>query len=105
MSSLSEYANRNFEIQLEDDGLRSLLNDNNWNLKRAMAELDDREEAYHGLLHGPPSAGQTLLGCENDGGTSFYIDSLLFAMYTSLTVSTKDNTRKAYFLTTIVIGV
>ncbi|KAG2217250.1 hypothetical protein INT45_010258 [Circinella minor] len=83
--SLSEYASRNFEIAIEQDKLRSLLENNAWNLKRAMAELDDCEEAYHGLLHGPPAANDSILGCENDGGTSCYIDSLLFAMYTSLT--------------------
>ncbi|KAI9489877.1 ubiquitin carboxyl-terminal hydrolase-domain-containing protein [Zychaea mexicana] len=85
MASLSEYASRNFENAIEEDKLRSLLEDNNWNLKRAMAELNDCEEAYHGLLHGPPPANESLLGCENDGGTSCYIDALLFAMYTSLT--------------------
>ncbi|KAI9246932.1 hypothetical protein BDA99DRAFT_609454 [Phascolomyces articulosus] len=85
MASLSEYATRNFEMAIEEDKLRSLLEDNNWHLKRAMAELDDCEEAYHGLLHGPPAANESLFGCENDGGTSCYIDALLFAMYTSLT--------------------
>lgn len=86
MASLSQYAKTNFDLTLDDASVHSMLDHNDWDLKRAMTEIDDTEEARHGLLVAPPSLGDSLLGCENDGGTSCYIDSLLFAMYIHLTV-------------------
>ncbi|KAI9310874.1 hypothetical protein BX666DRAFT_2003447 [Dichotomocladium elegans] len=85
MSSLTDYADHTFNLKLKEEEIHAILSNNNWDLKQAMLELDKYEEAYHGLLHGPPDHNQKLQGAENDGGTSCYIDALLFAMYQSLT--------------------
>ncbi|KAG1455378.1 hypothetical protein G6F56_007079 [Rhizopus delemar] len=84
---LSTYAQHHFGKSLGSDFFASLLEDNEWDLKRALGDLSDYEEASHGILIEPPAEQQqlSLLGPENDGGTSCYIDSLLFAMYISNT--------------------
>lgn len=84
---LSTYAQRNFSVSLESDILECILENNDWDTKRAMSDLFDYEEASHGILVEPPAANSKLklLGSENDGGTSCYIDALLFAMYISNT--------------------
>lgn len=84
ITCLSIYAQQHFSLSLDSDIFESLLEDNDWDLKKAIADLSDYEEASHGILVEPPQ-GQVLLGPENDGGTSCYIDALLFAMYISNT--------------------
>ncbi|EIE79712.1 hypothetical protein RO3G_04417 [Rhizopus delemar RA 99-880] len=82
---LSNYAKQYFSLELDCDIFESLLEDNEWDTKRALADLSDYEEASHGILIEPPPIKQVILGAENDGGTSCYIDALLFAMYISNT--------------------
>ncbi|KAI8338697.1 hypothetical protein BC941DRAFT_501820 [Chlamydoabsidia padenii] len=62
------------------------LQDSNWNMDQALADMDDLQDANYGLLATPPTTHllkkpNRLLGCENDQGTSCYLDALLFAMY------------------------
>lgn len=86
INSLSTYAQRNFSVSLDSEVLDCILENNDWDQKKAMSDLLDYEEASHGILVEPPSnAKLKLLGSENDGGTSCYIDALLFAMYISNT--------------------
>lgn len=86
INSLSKYGNNNFSINLDPELYESILENNDWDYKKAMTDLIDYEEASHGILIEPPRASKTkLLGSENDGGTSCYIDALLFAMYISNT--------------------
>lgn len=86
INSLSTYAQNNFSVCLEKETLEKILESNSWDSKRALVDLVDYEEASHGILVEPPVDPKLkLLGCENDIGTSCYIDSLLFAMYISNT--------------------
>lgn len=85
ISALANYAQRNFSVTLGLEVFESILESNDWDVKKAIADLNDYEEASHGILVEPPTSGQTLLGSENDGGTSCYIDALLFAMFISNT--------------------
>ncbi|KAF7732134.1 Tripartite DNA replication factor [Apophysomyces ossiformis] len=85
ITTLADYAERHFAVMLDDNAFQSVLIANDWNLKSAIADLEDYEEAAHGILRPLPSAQQALLGSENDQGTSCYIDSLLFAMFISIT--------------------
>jgi hypothetical protein len=85
ITALSNYAQRNFSVMLSSEVFESILESNEWDAKRAMADLNDYEEASHGILAEPPTADKVLLGSENDGGTSCYIDALLFAMFISNT--------------------
>lgn len=69
------------------------LQETDWNMAQSLADMEDIQEANYGLLAAPPLATVTntssrspptapkLLGCENDQGTSCYLDALLFAMY------------------------
>jgi hypothetical protein len=83
--ALSNYAQRNFSVNLSSEVFESILESNEWDAKKAMADLNDYEEASHGILAEPPTSDMVLLGSENDGGTSCYIDALLFAMFISNT--------------------
>ncbi|KAI8098162.1 ubiquitin carboxyl-terminal hydrolase-domain-containing protein [Gilbertella persicaria] len=85
INSLSSYAQQHFSIQLDSNIFESILESNDWDSKKSLADLLDYEEASHGILVEPPLPNTLLLGSENDGGTSCYIDSLLFAMYISNT--------------------
>ncbi|KAI8384351.1 ubiquitin carboxyl-terminal hydrolase-domain-containing protein [Radiomyces spectabilis] len=85
ITTLADYAERNFSVTIESCLFQSLLESNDWNLKKSIVDLEDYEDAAHGILHAPPARGTTLLGSENHKGTSCYIDALLFAMYINLT--------------------
>ncbi|KAG2208664.1 hypothetical protein INT47_007762, partial [Mucor saturninus] len=86
ITSLSKYGNHNFSVTLDPELYESILEHNDWDFKKAMIDLIDYEEASHGILKEPPTSSNIkLLGAENDGGTSCYIDALLFAMYISNT--------------------
>ncbi|ORZ19562.1 hypothetical protein BCR42DRAFT_410026 [Absidia repens] len=68
--------------------LVSFLHDADWDMTQALADMEDCQDANYGLLAAPPSSCSPcggLLGCENDQGTSCYLDALLFAMYIGLT--------------------
>ncbi|KAI8636704.1 ubiquitin carboxyl-terminal hydrolase-domain-containing protein [Parasitella parasitica] len=79
---LSNYAQNNFSVTLDHELFASILESHDWDSKKSMADLIDYEEASHGILVEPPnSIDKQLLGSENDGGTSCYIDALLFAMF------------------------
>ncbi|KAI8336863.1 hypothetical protein EDC96DRAFT_568326 [Choanephora cucurbitarum] len=84
ITSLATFAEQHFDIQLSSDILENILEANDWDSKRSIADLVDYEEASHGILISP-KLDQPLLGAENDRGTSCYIDSLLFAMFVSNT--------------------
>ncbi|KAI9483168.1 MAG: hypothetical protein EXX96DRAFT_599704 [Benjaminiella poitrasii] len=86
ITSLQNYARHNFSMTLDPDLFESILESNNWDSKQSMMDLIDYEEASHGILVEPPrTPDKPLLGSENDGGTSCYIDALLFAMFMSNT--------------------
>jgi predicted NAD/FAD-dependent oxidoreductase len=85
IDSLSKFAQQNISVVVEESIFQTALERNDWDLKKAMVDLLDFEEATHGILIEPPSPYATLMGSENDGGTSCYIDSLLFAMFISIT--------------------
>ncbi|KAI8987101.1 ubiquitin carboxyl-terminal hydrolase-domain-containing protein [Pilobolus umbonatus] len=85
LKSLSTYASHHFSITLNADIFQTILENNDWDTKKAVTELTDYEEASHGILIEPPPHTIKLLGAENDRGSSCYIDSLLFAMYISNT--------------------
>ncbi|EPB82235.1 hypothetical protein HMPREF1544_11040 [Mucor circinelloides 1006PhL] len=86
ITQLSNYAHNNFSVNLDHEIFASILESNDWDSKQSMADLIDYEEASHGILVEPPSSiDKPLLGSENDGGTSCYIDALLFAMFISNT--------------------
>ena len=83
---LSSYAKRNFSISLDPEIFERILENNDWDQKKALVDMVDYEEASHGILVEPPKdSNLKILGSENDAGTSCYIDSLLFAMYISNT--------------------
>ncbi|KAG0168653.1 hypothetical protein DFQ30_004456 [Apophysomyces sp. BC1015] len=84
-TALADYAERHFAVTIDNDTFQSVLEANEWNIKNAIVDLEDYEEAAHGILRSLPSAQQTLLGSENDHGTSCYIDSMIFAMFISIT--------------------
>ncbi|KAI8375841.1 ubiquitin carboxyl-terminal hydrolase-domain-containing protein [Blakeslea trispora] len=84
ITSLATYAEQHFDIQLSSDILENILEGNDWDSKRSVADLIDYEEASHGILISP-KLDHDLAGAENDKGTSCYIDSLLFAMFVSNT--------------------
>ncbi|CAO3597133.1 unnamed protein product [Absidia cylindrospora] len=68
--------------------LVSFLQDADWDMTQALADMEDCQDANYGLLAAPPTSCSPcggLLGCENDQGTSCYLDALLFAMYIGLT--------------------
>ncbi|KAG2232396.1 hypothetical protein INT48_007300, partial [Thamnidium elegans] len=81
INSLATYASTHFSVSLEHELFENILESNQWEYKKALSDLADYEEASHGILIEPPKDTQKLLGSENDGGTSCYIDALLFAMY------------------------
>ncbi|KAI9361358.1 hypothetical protein BD770DRAFT_425732 [Pilaira anomala] len=83
INSLTSYAQTNFSITLDPDVVQTILENNRWDYKRALTDIVDYEEASHGILIEPSKDLQfiKLLGSENDGGTSCYIDALLFAMF------------------------
>ncbi|KAI7908209.1 uncharacterized protein BX663DRAFT_493389 [Cokeromyces recurvatus] len=82
INSLQNYAKKNFSITLDPELFESILENNNWDSKQSIIDLTDYEEASHGILVEPPrTPDRLLLGSENDGGTSCYIDALLFAMF------------------------
>lgn len=86
INSLSKYGKNNLSVNLEPEMYESILESNDWDYKKSMADLIDYEEASHGILIEPPKNSKTkLLGSENDDGTSCYVDALLFAMYISNT--------------------
>lgn len=86
ITQLSNYAKNSLSISLDSEILGNLLESNDWDSKKSTLELVDYEEASHGILVEPPNKkGVALLGSENDGGTSCYIDALIFAMYISNT--------------------
>ncbi|KAI9033832.1 ubiquitin carboxyl-terminal hydrolase-domain-containing protein [Phycomyces nitens] len=85
ITALNEYAKEHLSVILEEEAFQSLLEANDWDMKKAIVDLEDYEEAAHGILRPLPKADIQLLGSENDRNTSCYIDSLLFAMYANLT--------------------
>ncbi|KAI7871259.1 hypothetical protein BDF14DRAFT_1878653 [Spinellus fusiger] len=85
ITALSDYAKDNLSVALEDSTIQSVLEANDWNMRKARVELENYEEAALGLLRPLPDATQVFLGSVNDQNTSCYINSLLFAMYANLT--------------------
>ncbi|KAI8331854.1 hypothetical protein BC941DRAFT_150876 [Chlamydoabsidia padenii] len=62
------------------------LQEANWQVDQALADLESYQEANFGLLVPPPDKKtKTLQGFENDQGTSCYLDTLLFTMYLGMT--------------------
>ncbi|KAI8991807.1 hypothetical protein BDF20DRAFT_846611 [Mycotypha africana] len=90
INTIAKYAQHNISVSLDPEIFEYILESNAWDTKKSLADLIDYEEASHGILVEPPFAStsatpSSLLGSENDGGTSCYIDALLFAMYISNT--------------------
>ncbi|KAL0081504.1 ubiquitin carboxyl-terminal hydrolase-domain-containing protein [Phycomyces blakesleeanus] len=85
ITTLNEYAKEHLAVNLEEEAFQSLLEANEWDMKKAIVDLEDYQEAAHGILRPLPKSETQLLGSENDKNTSCYIDSLLFAMYANMT--------------------
>ena len=89
LASLANYAQHQLSISsLSDSTLTAILESSAWDTQVAVNELEDYHEADNGLLWPPPriESDTVLLGSENDGNSSCYIDSLLFAMFIGLSV-------------------
>ncbi|KAG2225603.1 hypothetical protein INT45_013714, partial [Circinella minor] len=87
LASLARYAQQQLSISsLSHSTLTAILESSAWDTHVAINELEDYHEANNGLLFPPPriDSDTILLGSENDGNTSCYIDSLLFAMFIGL---------------------
>ncbi|GAB5585407.1 hypothetical protein Unana1_00307 [Umbelopsis nana] len=86
MKRLSAYIQRHIGVEPDPARCQHLLEQHKWDLKQALLELQDFQDADDGILAPPNPLKTTMLGSENDQLTSCYIDALLFSMYATTTV-------------------
>jgi hypothetical protein len=86
MKRLGAYVQRNIGVEPDPAKCQHLLEQHKWDLKQALLELQDFQDADDGILVPPNPLNTIMLGSENDQLTSCYIDALLFSMYATTTV-------------------
>ncbi|CAM0141236.1 hypothetical protein VKS41_004061 [Umbelopsis sp. WA50703] len=83
---LSAHIQRSIGVEPDPSSCQRLLEIHAWNLREAVHELQDFQDADDGILVTPNPLKINMLGSENDQLTSCYIDALLFSMYATTTV-------------------
>jgi hypothetical protein len=85
IQKLSHYVQGNIGVEPDPASCQHLLEQHKWDLRQALVELNDFQDADDGILVTPNPLTNNMLGSENDQLTSCYIDALLFSMYATTT--------------------
>lgn len=85
IQKLSQYVQGNIGVEPDPASCQHLLEQHKWDLRQALVELNDFQDADDGILVTPNPLTHDMLGSENDQLTSCYIDALLFSMYATTT--------------------
>jgi hypothetical protein len=85
INRLSAYVQGNIGVEPDPVMCKHLLDQHKWDLRQALVELHDFQDADDGILVAPNPLTTDMLGSENDQLTSCYIDALLFSMYATTT--------------------
>ncbi|KAG2188119.1 hypothetical protein INT44_000870, partial [Umbelopsis vinacea] len=85
IKKLSNFVQGNIGVEPDPTSCQHLLEQHKWDLRQALVELNDFQDADDGILVTPNPLTHDMLGSENDQLTSCYIDALLFSMYATTT--------------------